>query len=333
MIEAFAPVRIDLSGGTLDIYPLYIFEDSGITVNIAINLLSHVQIIPGGKTFKFYSKDMDLKVETDNLDSMLDGNFDLIARAVKFYCPKTPMEIITNNPIPKGSGLGASSSLLMSLSGALNRLSGKGYDKTQIIDVGANIEAKSIKIPTGKQDYYAAIYGGVNAIWFKYDGVEVENLLKEEKDIKELESRLILSYTGESRFSGTNNWEMMKRYIDGKAVSSMKNIKETSEKMRVSIINKDFHYMSELMSEEWKNRKNLAEGVTTEKIEFLMESAKAGGAMAGKICGAGGGGCMVTMAEPEKKENVISSLEKAGAKVMEFSIDIEGLRVFENRDA
>ncbi|MEQ8189559.1 MAG: GHMP kinase, partial [Candidatus Eremiobacterota bacterium] len=173
MIESFAPVRIDLAGGTLDIYPLYIFEDTGITVNIAINLMSHVQIIPGGKTFRFHSKDMNLKAETDNLNSLFDGNFDLIARAVKFYCPESPMEVITQNPIPKGSGLGASSSLLMALSGALNKISETCYNKTQIIDIGANIEAKSIKIPTGKQDYYAAIYGGVNAIWFKYDGVEV----------------------------------------------------------------------------------------------------------------------------------------------------------------
>ncbi|MEQ8223589.1 MAG: GHMP kinase [Candidatus Eremiobacterota bacterium] len=330
MIESFAPVRIDLAGGTLDIYPLYIFEDSGITVNIAINLMSHVQIIPGGNTFRFHSKDMNLKAETDNLNSLFDGNFDLIARAVKFYCPESPMEIITHNPIPKGSGLGASSSLLMALSGALNRLSGKGYDKTQIIDIGANIEAKSIKIPTGKQDYYAAVYGGVNAIWFKYDGVEVEKLLKEEKDIKELEKRIILTYTGESRFSGTNNWEMMKRYIDGKAVGPMKNIKKTAEKMRLSIINKDFSSLSYILAEEWENRKNLAEGVTTEKIEFLMEKAGEAGAMASKICGAGGGGCMLSLVEPEKKEHVVSALEEGGAKVMEFSIDNEGIRVLEN---
>jgi len=259
----------------------------------------------------------------------MDGNFDLLARAVKFYCTETFMEIITHNPIPKGSGLGASSSLLMALSGALNRLSKKGYDRTQIIDLGANIEAKSIKIPVGKQDYYAAIYGGINAIWFKYDGVEVERLLSEEKDIKELESRLILTYTGESRFSGTNNWEMMKRYIDGKAVNQMRNIKKTSEKMRISLINKDFSSLSSILAEEWENRKNLAEGVTTHRIEKLIKAAENKGAMASKICGAGGGGCMVTIVEPKNKQSVISAIEEEGAKVMDFSIDIEGIRVLD----
>ena len=154
-------------------------------------------------------------------------------------------------------------------------------------------------------------------------------IAKDEKDIKELQKRLILSYTGESRFSGTNNWEMMKRYIDGKAVVPMKNIKKTAEKMRLSIVNKDFSSLSSILAEEWENRKNLAEGVTTEKIEFLMERAGAAGAIAGKICGAGGGGCMISLVEPENREAVSSALKEAGAKVMEFSIDTEGIRVFE----
>ena len=332
MIEAFAPVRIDLAGGTLDIYPLYIFEHGGITINLAINLLSYVKVIPSGKTLKFYSEDMDIKVETDNPDSLLEGDFDLLARTVKFYKPSRGLEIITRNPIPKGSGLGASSSLLMALSGALNKLTEKGYDRKEIIHIGANIEAQSIKIPTGKQDYYAAIYGGLNAIWFNMDGVEIEPLLKDEKDLKEFEKRLILTYTGESRFSGTNNWEVMKRYIDGHAVQNMRNIKKTAEKMRISIINKDFNGIASLLAEEWENRKSLACGVTTDRIDFLMNLARSAGALASKICGAGGGGCMVTITEPENKKTIISALENRGAKVMDFSINKEGLRVIESND-
>jgi len=333
VIEAFAPSRIDLAGGTLDIHPLYVFEDGGLTLNLAINLLSYVRLeTRDDSTFRFYSKDLSVEEEAKNLAELpLEGPFDLITRAVKFYKPSTGLNIITKNSVPKGSGLGASSSLLMALSGALNKVTGKNYSKTEIIDTGANIEAQSLKIPTGKQDYYAAVFGGLNALWFNLDGVIVCPLLKNDRALKELEEMIVLSFTGESRFSGTNNWEMTKRYIDNKGttVENIRNIKKTAEKMRKAIAEKNFREMALLVEEEWKNRTCLAEGVSTDKIEKLIYSAKDAGSLGSKICGAGGGGCMITLTEPEYKENVVSALKNAGAEILDFSVDTEGLRIFE----
>jgi D-glycero-alpha-D-manno-heptose-7-phosphate kinase len=332
IVEASTPARIDLAGGTLDIYPLYVFEGGAITVNLAIDLLSYVKIEERkDEKFEIHSEDLNIAIKADNLTSLdTDKELDLICRAVKYYSPSKGLNIYTKNSVPKGSGLGASSSLLMALSGALNIITGKNYNKEQIIDFGANIEAQSLKIPTGKQDYYAAIYGGLNAICFNMDKVIVKPLGN--KNIMEkLHDMIILSYTGESRFSGTNNWEMMKRYIDRKenTQENMKNIKDTSEKMCQAILEEDFEKVAFLINEEWENRKKLAKGVTTESIDKLIHGAKEKGALASKICGAGGGGCMITIAPPAERNNIISILEEFGAKIIDFKINTNGLTIIE----
>jgi len=332
IIEASTPARIDLAGGTLDIYPLYVFEDGAITINLAINLLSQVTIEErNDEIIEISSEDLNIGIKADDLASLdTEKELDLICKAVKYYGPEKGLNIYTKNSVPKGSGLGASSSLLMALSGALNIVTGKNYTKEQIIDLGANIEARSLKIPTGKQDYYAAIYGGLNAICFNMDKVIVKPL-GNDRIMKKLQDMIILSYTGESRFSGTNNWEMMKRYIDRKEDTheKMRNIKYTSEKMYKAILEEDLEKLSFLIDEEWENRKKLAKGVTTERIEKLIHGAKEKGALASKICGAGGGGCMITIAPQPERNNIINILEEYGAKIIDFKINTEGLTIIE----
>lgn len=330
-ILASTPTRIDLAGGTLDIYPLYVLEDGGITINAAIELRSYVQI-EERKDKKISIKSLDLKEKVigKNLESLkLNNKLDFLVRIVKFYKPKSGLNITTYNTAPAGSGLGASSSLLIALSGALNKLNRNKYSKKQIIDIGANLEAQAIGIPTGKQDYYAAMFGGVNAWWFGLDRNEREILIKNPKELSFLEERCILSFTGISHFSGTNNWNMLKRYIDkrGKTCEKMNRIKNTALKMREYFIKGDFYKLAESIAEEWENRKSLARGVSNKRIENLMEKAKSAGALASKICGAGGGGCMITMVDKDKKEEVLRVLKMAGAKILPLKFSRQGLKI------
>ncbi|MFH1454523.1 MAG: hypothetical protein ABIH00_11190 [Armatimonadota bacterium] len=330
-IISTASTRIDLAGGTLDIYPLYVFENRAVTVNIAIDLKSQVKInLRDDDRITIFSEDNDKKVEVENVNDLKNGHdLDLIVRTVKFYNPGIGMDITTKSVVPNGSGLGASSSILMALSSALNMIVQKTTDNNDIINWGANLEAQTIAVPTGKQDYYAAIYGGINVIWFDVSGIRLEPVTLSKDNLKLLKESLILSYTGISHFSGNHNWDMMKLYIDKnkKTHESMKRIKDISFKMRDALICFDIEKIAYVLNLEWQNRKNLAKGITNRRIDMLMQKAHKAGAMASKICGAGGGGCMISVADPYKRAEVIDALEENGAKVMDFNIDFEGLKI------
>jgi len=333
-ITTSAPTRIDLAGGTLDIYPLYVFEDCAVTVNIAIDLKSVVEInVREDSKVSVFSEDIKKELKSDTLDELPEGDVqDLIVRTIKFYRPKVGMDVTTRSTVPSGSGLGASSSLLMSLSSALNAITRKTSDNLDLINWGANLEARSLNVPTGKQDYYAAIYGGVNAIWFNIEGTKVESLMLTSSRLKELEKSLILSYTGMSHFSGTHNWDMMKLYIDKNKTTrqSMGKIKSIAFEMREALLSGDIEKVAGILDIEWENRKHLAKGVTNGKIDALMSKAKKEGAFASKICGAGGGGCMITLAPPEKTDKVVEALKSNGARILDFKIDFEGLKVYKS---
>lgn len=331
IVEATTPTRIDLSGGTLDLYPLYLFTEGGITNNAAIDLYSQVRIETRDDP-EVYLKSIDTGAElrAPSADALpMDEELSLVARVVRFYAPKTGVDVTTNNAPPHGSGLGASSSLLIALTGALDKINGTNMDPYLFVEYGANVEAQAIAIPTGKQDYLAALYGGVNAFYFGVKGWEREPLLPEEEKLREFEDRIVLTFTGETHFSGTNNWNMLKRFIDDAPGSreSMGRIAETAVKMREALKAFDLDEFARLLDEEWESRKRLAEGVTTPQIDKMVQAARNAGALASKICGAGGGGCMITFVGEGKREAVEAALEASGAQIMPFKIAREGLTV------
>jgi len=330
-VSITAPTRIDLAGGTLDVYPLYLFEDGGLTVNAAIDVHVHVDVEERDDArIVIRSEDMGVEEEIASLAAMeLGGKLDLIKKALRYYRPRSGLNIITRSETPPGSGLGTSSALLMALSWALNEINGMGLSKERIIDLGANIEAQVIGIPTGKQDYFPPLFGGVLAIWFDVEGFHLEDLSADNDLIERLNERLILSFTNLSRFSGATNWAMLKRYVEreGDTVARIHRIKEVAIAMRDSLARMDLDGFAHLLSVEWENRKGLAEGVTTPEINDMIAAAAKAGARASKLCGAGGGGCMITYAEPEDVPAVKEALARAGATVMPFHIVREGIRM------
>ena len=331
IIEARAPTRIDFAGSTFDLYPLYLFEDGGYTINCAINIYSWVKLeTRKDSKVSIRSQDTGARLSAKDVDSLrLGGELDLVARAIKFYRPKIGFDLTINNEPPKGSGLGGSSALLMALSGALNRINGTRLSKERIIDLGANLEAQTIRIPTGKQDYYGAIYGGVNAIWFDVEGARRESFTANRELVTKLNQRVILSFTNVSRFSGATNWAMLKRYVEnrGNTVNNFRKIKEISTRMRDSLSKGDLETLGRLIKAEWECRCQLAKGVSSAKIDRMVENARKSGAIASKLCGAGGGGCMITYVKPKNRSKVEKALAESGATVMPYRIDTKGLRI------
>jgi D-glycero-alpha-D-manno-heptose-7-phosphate kinase len=216
----------------------------------------------------------------------------------------------------------------MALSSALNEIEGLGLSKSQMIDLGANIEAQVIDIPTGKQDYFPPLFGGICSIWFDVDGHQLERLDTDSDLIDRLNERLILTFTNINRFSGATNWAMLKRYVEkqGDTVAHLRGIKEVALAMRQSLLAGDLDAFAHLLAVEWENRKVLAEGVTTPEVDAMIAAAKARGARASKLCGAGGGGCMITYAEPQDVPAVKQALTEAGATVLPFRILAEGIQ-------
>jgi len=330
-------MRIDLAGGTLDVYPLYLFEDGGLTVNAAISICGHVTVVErADPTITIRSQDSNQTETFPSLKAMqaqMGGPLDLVKKALRYYCrhrdPQRGLDVTLHSEAPRGSGLGGSSALLMALSSALNEIEGLGLSKAQMIDLGANIEAQVIDVPTGKQDYFPPLFGGVCSIWFDVAGHQLQRLDQGNDVIDRLNERLILTFTNINRFSGATNWAMLKRYIDkeGDTVARLRGIKEVATAMKHSLLAGDLDQFAQLLAVEWENRKVLAEGVTTPEVDAMIAAAAAHGARASKLCGAGGGGCMITYAEPHHVPAVKQALTEAGATLLPFRILSKGLQL------
>ena len=330
-IKVTTPNRIDLGGGTTDLYPLYLFMDGGCTVNAAITIHSAVTLRPRKRgDIGIVSEDLSESTSASGPEGLpLDGPLGMIGRAVKVLLPSEGLEIVTANQAPVGSGLGASSALLVALVAGLLRLNGIQEDPYGIIDLAVDIETAQIGVPTGKQDYIAAAFGGVSVIDFGYHGFVRRTPSIDSGFPEWLESTLVLSYTGEGRFSGMNNWEVTKAFIDNKDCVREKliQIRDVARQMGGAILSRNYDGLPALVRREWEIRRTLAPGVSTPRIESIINSAGEAGALASKICGAGGGGCMITLVALERRRAVESAIAGAGGKVIPFRIDREGLHV------
>jgi D-glycero-alpha-D-manno-heptose-7-phosphate kinase len=215
------------------------------------------------------------------------------------------------------------------MSRALGLFSEREDSIHDIIMYGASLEAQNLRIPTGYQDYYGACLGGVNGLEFKVDGHNIRTLYSSPDFFRQLTEFMIISFTGQSHFSGTSNWNMLKRYVDneGDTVKRMEAIEDTAHQMWDALICEDMNRVAAALDREWQNRRGLAEGVTNERIDAMVLAAKNAGALASKICGAGGGGCMLTLCAPDKRAQVLEALRNRGAEILEATIDTEGMKV------
>ncbi len=327
-ITSRAPSRIDLAGGTLDLWPLYLFFDEAITINVAINLFATTKLEPvSGNAIEIISRDQNAREGAERLDQLSkEGKLSLISRLVHHFAPSSGFRIETDSMAPAGSGLGGSSSLAIAVCGALNEFTKKGYSPEDLIGVARDVEAQVLGIPTGEQDYYAAVYGGFNAWHFRVRNVERKNYAM---DLSEIQERLILFYTGMPRSSGINNWQVYKSCIDGDAGvrQSLRTIREETIKLDHAIRNEDWGEASEAIQNEWIARKNLAPGITTPEIEELIEFGITNGSRTGRVCGAGGGGCVVFLIDTFTRPYLYDLAKERGYHLLDFEVVSEGLTV------
>jgi len=331
IIESSAPTRVDLAGGTIDIPPLFLFHEGAATVNFAVTLMAHCRIeTRDDDRIILESVDQRQRVETTvgELAGLKDEpRLELLAKLVYFFKPDRGFTMTTESEAPAGAGLAGSSTLNIACIGALNKLVGDRYTPDRFIPIAAAVECQVIKVPTGYQDYYSAQYGGVSCIHFGPAGMQREELAV---DIATLERRVAVCYTGEPRNSGTNNWEITKRHIDGDAeiFEIFDCIRDTSISVRGSLLSGEWDAVGTTLAGAFPNRKRLSPNITTPQMDHLINTALANGAIAAKVCGAGGGGCIAFYCEDGRRADVESALAaEDGARVLDWRVQTDGLSV------
>jgi D-glycero-alpha-D-manno-heptose-7-phosphate kinase len=327
IIDSSAPTRIDLAGGTIDIWPLYLFHSDAQTINCAISLRAHCRLAPRTDArIVIRSRDTGRVVEAAHWSALRESAELKLLGCILHHFEAAGLELTTTSDSPVGAGIAGSSALNIAVCGALLRWRGTPLDPAALLQIAMNVEAQAIDVPTGVQDYRPALYGGVSAIELRVDGVRRVAL---DVDPTELGARLVLAHTGATRNSGINNWEIFKRHIDGDrdVFDAFERIRDAARATRQALERGDWPGVAAHIAAEWETRKRLAPGVTTERIETLIGAAGRAGALAAKVCGAGGGGCLFCVVSPANRTRVADALRSAGAQVLDFTIEGEGLRV------
>ena len=330
-VEATAPTRIDLAGGTLDIWPLYLYHPGATTVNVAIDRRAWCRVETGVSGVRIESRDGREKVEGGTVDELPgEGSTALVAHILRALGVRSGVSVETQSRVPAGSGLGGSSALAVAVAAAVARAIGRELDAEGLWPVVRDAEARCIGVPTGVQDYHAAIHGGILGLQLDPGGIGVARL---PVDPARVEESLLLVDAGATRFSGINNWEVFKGQIDGDAGVrlALSGIRSAARGVRQALLDGDYDAVAPLMAEEWEARKRLAPGVTTPEIDAIVETIRAAGGAA-KVCGAGGGGMVAVWATPGPRgpgtrERVEEALGRAGFNPAPFRVDLRGLAV------
>jgi len=324
-IVTSAPTRIDLAGGTLDIWPLYLFHPGAQTVNAAISLRARAVVEPRpDDAVLIRSLDTGATVEARHCRDLRERRELRLLSLLCYFFEAHGLTLTTSCESPAGAGIAGSSALNVAVCAALAEWSRTHYEPDVLLHIAMNVEAQAIEVPTGVQDYRPALYGGVAAV--ELDTAEIRRVPLH-VDAAELERRLVLCYTGEPRNSGTNNWEVMKKHLDGDrhVFECFERIRDTAAAMRDALTRADWNGVGRALAEEWDNRKRLAPGVSTPAIDELVARATRAGALGTKVCGAGGGGCLVSFGPPDRRDAIRETLAEGGGRILDFHIEQHGL--------
>jgi D-glycero-alpha-D-manno-heptose-7-phosphate kinase len=326
-VTASAPTRVDLAGGTIDIWPLYLFHPGAQTVNAALGLRAHVRIdARDDDRVLLLSDDLGLNSGPLAFDDLpADTVLPLLAKLVHAFGVRG-VTLTTRSEAPAGAGIAGSSALNIAVTSALDRWVGRGLDAEALLEIAKNVEAQVICVPTGLQDYRPALYGGIAALEL---GVERATRIALDVPAAALGDRLVVAYTGAPRASGINNWEITKRRIDGDphVAGCFDAIVTAAAGLRAALERQDWPAAGASLADEWRARTRLAPAVTTTIIDALLAAAVSEGAWAGKVCGAGGGGCLFCLAPPERTTDIRRRWQQMGAEILDASIELDGVRV------
>ncbi|HEV7669525.1 MAG TPA: hypothetical protein VGS22_13455 [Thermoanaerobaculia bacterium] len=307
--------RIDLAGGTLDIWPLGLAFPGARTVNVAIDVAVRLTLIPSPDG-RYRIRQGGGEIIASCADALIAGEESALFGVFAGALDLPPFELDLASDSPRGGGLGGSSAIGVAFLALAEEVFDLPLSSAESrVHLARDLEARLMGLPTGIQDHYPALLGGALEILHRPGGERVRRLAV---DLDALSDHLLLVDTGASHFSAGQNWQVVRRFLewDVKVCSALGEIAAVAEAMASALEANDFATAGGLLRREWQARSRLAEGISTPKIEELLDRSMALGGWGGKACGAGAGGCVALLVPSERKQEIAAEMERAGGRVV-----------------
>ena len=333
MLIARAPVRVSFAGGGTD-FESYYAQFGGLVISAAIDKYLYVfASVTRRENIQIMSSDYQTFYRQNAGEEMLwDGDLSLPRAVLNHFDVREGLSMFLASQVPPGTGLGSSSTATVAVIKAMSSLLSLGLSKQDVAELACTIEIDKLKMPIGKQDQFAAAYGGINAIVFSREGIRVEPLRLSPETLAGLESNILLFYTGAAREAARtlSVQENAVRAGDVTVLESLHAIKAIARDTRRYLERGALDLFGEILDASWERKKRLAPGISNPSIDEYYESARAHGAIGGKITGAGGGGFLMLYCSHGSGPRVTEALERMGLKRMDFSVDFDGGRILVN---
>jgi D-glycero-alpha-D-manno-heptose-7-phosphate kinase len=332
ILRAKAPLRISFAGGGTDVSP-YPEERGGAVLNATIDKFAYATLLArngaSGST-KVHSLDFDVDAEYHApQDFVFNGELDLVKAVLRhFRRSDAEMEIFLHSDAPPRTGLGSSSTMTVALAGLFQRYLRLPLTTYEIAETAYQIERIELGDPGGRQDQYAAAFGGFNFIEFTKDATVVNPLRIDPEVLNELAYRLMLCYTGITRYSGQIIESQTNAYRSGRSqtVEALDAAKALAFDMKKALLIGDLDAMGQLLHEAWETKKRFTEGISNPGIDKFYAEARAAGALGGKLTGAGGGGYLLLFCDFQRRQDVAKAVTHAGGRIVDFAFCPDGVQ-------
>jgi len=319
MIISQTPYRVSFAGGGTDL-PAFYRQESGAVLSVTINKHMYVTVSP-----RFDPTTRVAYTKTEIAERIDDIQHTIVREALRLTGLGRHLEITTIGEVPAGTGMGSSSSLTVGLLNALYAYRGQVTARERLAEEGCHIELDILQKPIGRQDQYAAAFGGLNYIRFNPDdSVDVEPVPCRAATLAELEKRALLVYTNQQRDAD----QILKRQSEGtpERMDILRRMRELAAEMRETIAGDgELDEFARLLHRGWELKRSLGFGITNPRIDTWYEAARRAGAQGGKLLGAGGSGFLLLMAPPDRHEAIREALGRP--RELQFSIDRLGSRI------
>ncbi len=328
-----APLRIGLAGGGTDVSP-YSEQYGGAVLNASISLYAYAGIETlQEKVIILQSKDKQEEQHFELTGQLpIDGKFDLLKAVYNRFCkdhglPLTGLRLTAFTDVPMGSGLGSSSTLVVAIVGAFMEMLQLSWSNYDIARYAYDIERNDLQLAGGKQDQYAATFGGINFMEFVDGKVIVTPLAIQQQYLQQLQKDLVLYHTDTSRESAAIIKEQVRNVYNNneQSITAMHRLKEQSQLMKAALLSGHIAAIGELLELGFEQKRLMASNISNDTIEAIHQAAKNAGAAGGKISGAGGGGFMIFYCPGNTHNAVITALKNCGGEIRDYSFTDHGL--------
>lgn len=332
IIRAKAPLRISFGGGGTDVSP-YPEEKGGAVLSATIDKYAYCSLAArDDESVNVISLDYSLVAKYSLNDKLeYDGKLDLVKAAIKAMEVRNGVDLFLHSDMPPGSGLGTSSAMTVALVGAFGHRLKLPFSEYDVAELAYRIEREEAGIRGGKQDQYAASFGGFNFIEFQGKTTIVNPLRIKPETVNELEYRLMLCYTGKTRLSAGIIDDQVNGYIKKKdeVVRALDETKELAIATKNALLLGKIDEFGSFLHQAWCSKKRFSTKISDPHIDELYKVARQNGVIGGKLLGAGGGGYLLLLCEFDKQHIIAQKLEELGGKIVSFAFEFNGLQTWE----